>query len=88
MNNSLNTSLRRKTMLQKNIDRQERKKRDTWVGYYPRRTPTKKTLMDRQEKKHKNKQALSPTKWRGDFYLHFNKFSYKIQEKMAFQYTL
>jgi len=54
-------------MLQKNIDKQERKKRDTWVGYYPRRTPTKKTLMDRQDKKHRNKQALLSTKWRGDF---------------------
>lgn len=54
-------------MLQKNIDKQERKKRDTWVGYYPRKTPTKKTLMDRQDKKHKNKQTLLSTKWQGDF---------------------
>lgn len=55
-------------MLQKNIEKQERKNRETWVGYYPRRTPTKKTKMDRQERKHKNKQILPQSKWQ-DYYL-------------------
>ena len=55
-------------MLQKNIEKQERKNRETWVGYYPRRTPTKKTKMERQERKHKNKQALSYTSWRGSYF--------------------
>ena len=55
-------------MLQKNIEKQERKNRETWVGYYPRRTPTKKTKMDRQERKHKNKQIL-PLGVRQDYYL-------------------
>lgn len=54
-------------MLQKNIEKQERKNRETWVGYYPRRTPTKKTLMDRQFKKHRNKQTLLAIQRRGDF---------------------
>ena len=48
-------------MLQKTIERQARKNRETWVGYYPRKTPTKKTKLERQERKHKNKQALSHT---------------------------
>ena len=55
-------------MLQKNIEKQERRARETWVGYYPRRTPTKKTKLERQEKKHKNKQALSHTSWRGSYF--------------------
>lgn len=55
-------------MLQKNIEKQERKNRETWVGYYPRRTPTKKTKMERQDRKHKNKQALSQTSWRGSYF--------------------
>ena len=38
-------------MLQKNIDKQKRKERKTWVGLFPRKTPTKKQL----EKKNKNK---------------------------------
>lgn len=54
-------------MLQKNIEKQERKNRETWVGYYPRRTPTKKTKVDRLEKKHKNKQALSCNNWQGHY---------------------
>lgn len=55
-------------MLQKNIERQERKARETWVGYYPRRTPTKKTKMERLNKKHKNKQALSRSSWQGSYF--------------------
>lgn len=62
-------------MLQKNIAKQERKNRDTWVGYYPRKTPTKKELMDRQSRKHKNKQALLFTKWQSNFYQKTGSFS-------------
>lgn len=62
-------------MLQKNIDREQRKLRDTWVGYYPRKTPTKKELIDRQSRKHRNKQSLLPNKWQGDFYQFSGGFS-------------
>lgn len=55
-------------MLQKNIERQERKARETWVGYYPRRTPTKKTKLERLGKKHKNKQALSRNSRQGSYF--------------------
>lgn len=41
-------------MLQKNIDKQERKNRKTWTGYYTRKTPTKKELLERKENKHKH----------------------------------
>ena len=40
-------------MLQKNIDKEKRKQRKTWVGYYTRKTPTKKELERRQQQKHK-----------------------------------
>lgn len=41
-------------MLQKNIDKAERKsKRKTWVGLYTRKTPTKKELLERTKNKHK-----------------------------------
>lgn len=40
-------------MLQKNIDKQKRKERKTWVGLYPRRTPTKKEKLEKVDKKHK-----------------------------------
>ena len=40
-------------MLEKNIQKEKRKKRDTWVGYYSRITPTKKEKMERKMKKHK-----------------------------------
>ena len=40
-------------MLQKNIDKEKRKQRKTWVGYYTRKTPTKKELEQRQQKKYK-----------------------------------
>jgi len=41
------------TMLQKNIDKENRKNRPMWNGYYTRKTPTKKQLKDRIDKKHK-----------------------------------
>jgi hypothetical protein len=40
-------------MLQKNIDKENRKQRKTWVGYYERKTPTKKERIKKSEKKHK-----------------------------------
>jgi hypothetical protein len=40
-------------MLQKNIDKEKRKDRKTWVGYYERKTPTKKEKMKKNEKKYK-----------------------------------
>ena len=33
------------TMLQKNIDKEKRKSRPIWVGYAPKKTPTKKEKM-------------------------------------------
>ena len=41
-------------MLQKNIQKEERKKRKLWTGLYTRKTPTKKSKLDKIEKKHKN----------------------------------
>ena len=41
-------------MLQKNIDKEERKNRKTWQGYYTRKTPTKKEKEEKQRRKHKN----------------------------------
>jgi hypothetical protein len=41
-------------MLQKNIDKQKRKERKTWQGYYTRKTPTKKEKIERERRKHKN----------------------------------
>ena len=38
-------------MLQKNIDREKRKERETWRGYYTRKTPTKREKMEKIEKK-------------------------------------
>lgn len=40
-------------MLQKNIDKLKRKERATWVGYYQRKTPTKKEKLVRIEKKYR-----------------------------------
>ena len=40
-------------MLQKNIDKEKRKDRKTWVGYYERKTPIKKEKMRKNEKKYK-----------------------------------
>jgi hypothetical protein len=42
-------------MLQKNIDKQKRKERKTWVGLSPKREPTKKERIERKRKKYKNK---------------------------------
>lgn len=42
-------------MLQKNIDKQKRKQRQTWVGYYNRLTPTKKQKQEKLIKKEKQK---------------------------------
>ena len=41
-------------MLQKNIDKEKRKNRKTWVGYYERKTPTKQEKIKKVEKKYKN----------------------------------
>ena len=43
-------------MLQKNIDKLERKNRKTWVGLYTRRTPTKKEKLEKTDKKYKGKE--------------------------------
>jgi hypothetical protein len=43
-------------MLQKTKDKLERKERKTWVGYYTRKTPTKKELLERADKKYKGKE--------------------------------
>ena len=40
-------------MLQKNLDKQKRKQRKTWVGLYSRKTPTKNELKKRSINKHK-----------------------------------
>lgn len=40
-------------MLQKNIDKEERKKRKTWCGYYERKTPTKKEKEEKNRKKYR-----------------------------------
>lgn len=42
-------------MLDKNLKREERKKRPTWNGYYTRKTPTKTELERRNAKKHKGR---------------------------------
>ena len=40
-------------MLQKNIEKEERKKRRAWQGYYTRKTPTKKEKLEKNSKKYK-----------------------------------
>ena len=40
-------------MLQKNIDKEKRKERETWRGYYTRRTPTKQEILEKNRKKYK-----------------------------------
>lgn len=42
-------------MLQKNIDKQKRKERKTWVGLFPRKTSTKKQLEKKIQNKNKGK---------------------------------
>lgn len=39
-------------MLQKNINKQKRKERKTWGGFYTRKTPTKKEKMEKNRKKY------------------------------------
>jgi hypothetical protein len=39
-------------MLQKNIDKEKRKERRTWVGYFTRKTPTKKEKVRKIERKY------------------------------------
>lgn len=41
-------------MLQKNIDKEKRKERKTWVGLYTRKTPTKKERMEKTVKKYRD----------------------------------
>lgn len=45
-------------MLQKNIDKENRKNRATWEGYHTRKTPTKREKLDKIEKKHKSFQKV------------------------------
>lgn len=40
-------------MLQKNIEKEERKNRPTWQGYYTRKTPTKKEKEEKNRKKYR-----------------------------------
>ena len=40
-------------MLQKTIEKNARKERPTWVGYYVRQTPTKVEKQRKLERKHK-----------------------------------
>lgn len=40
-------------MLKKNIEKQKRKERKTWVGLKPKREATKKERLEKQRKKHK-----------------------------------
>ena len=40
-------------MLQKNIEKEERKNRRTWGGYYTRKTPTKKEKEEKSRKKYR-----------------------------------
>ena len=40
-------------MLQKNIDKEKRKERKTWQGFYTRKTPTKKEKIEKSRKKYK-----------------------------------
>lgn len=42
------------TMLKKNKEKEERKNRPLWNGYYTRKTPTKKERIERAERKHKS----------------------------------
>lgn len=42
-------------MLEKNKQKLARKNRQTWVGYYSRKTPTKAERMRKAEKKHKGR---------------------------------
>ena len=45
-------------MLQKNIDKQKRKQRKTWVGMKPKKEATKQERLERKRKKYKNAATL------------------------------
>jgi hypothetical protein len=45
-------------MLKKNIEKEKRKSRPLWNGYYIRKTPTKKERLEKLDKKHKGRQPL------------------------------
>lgn len=40
-------------MLKKNIEKENRKNRKTWEGYYTRKTPTKKEKIEKSLKKYR-----------------------------------
>lgn len=40
-------------MLEKNIEKEKRKQRKLWNGYYTRKTPTKREKEEKNSKKHK-----------------------------------
>ena len=40
-------------MLDKNIEKEKRKQRKTWNGYYERKTPTKKEKEEKNRKKYR-----------------------------------
>ena len=40
-------------MLQKNIDKEKRKERKTWQGFFTRKTPTKKEKEEKNRKKYR-----------------------------------
>lgn len=41
------------TMLDKNIEKEKRRKRRTWEGYYSRKTPTKRGYEEKRNRKNK-----------------------------------
>ena len=45
-------------MLQKTINKQKRRKRKTWVGLFPRKTPTKKQKQEKINRKYMNKHLV------------------------------
>lgn len=45
-------------MLQKTIDKLNRKNRKLWTGLYTKKTPTKKEKLKKQELKHRKNQGL------------------------------
>lgn len=44
-------------MLEKTKEREKRKKRPTWCGYYTRKTPTKREKEIKNSRKHKERFA-------------------------------
>ena len=70
-------------MLKKNIDKQERRNRQTWIGYTSKMTPTKKTRMYRQERKHRNKQALSSKSWQSSYFTSILEGFYSYAKRLS-----